>query len=380
MYMTRRRALLSSLALGAATVLAGCGASAEKRAPGSAARLPARRIVPEAVEQPVALSGAGASPLFVPLALFTSGYRATVDSGVDLEYRVSGSSDGIRQITERTADLGGSEGFLTDEQLTKAPDVLHIPLTMIGLVPTYNLPGIATSVRFSGAVLTDIYLGKIRRWNDQRLTALNPGTTLPDLEITPVYRSDSSYSTLIWTSYLSGSSPEWKTRVGVNITPTWPVGVGGRNSGGVATALRQTPGAIGYVLANFADENGLAKGLVQNPSGAFVGATSAGLTAAAESTAPSLPDDLRAFMLDAPHADAYPIAGFTYALVRRTISDPLKARALTNFLWWSLHDEIALDLQRAALYSPPPPAIVARVDPLLQSISVDGRPALALKG
>jgi phosphate transport system substrate-binding protein len=231
---------------------------------------------------------------------------------------------------------------LTDEQLKAYKDkygwnLLHFPTVLGGVVPIYNVPGVA-QLNFTGEALAGIFLGKITKWNDPELAKANPGVNLPAKNIVVVHRADGSGTSYVWTDYLSKVSPEWKTKVGTNSNPNWPTGVGGKNSDGVAGQVKQAANSIGYVELIFAVQNKISYGKVKNASGVFLEASLAGATAAAAKEAKTMPDDFRVSITNADGKDAYPISTFTYLLVPEKIADATKKKAITDFLKWMLTD------------------------------------------
>ena len=215
--------------------------------------------------------------------------------------------------------------------------MLHIPLVLGAVVPTYNVPITgqgSTALRFTGPVLANIYLGKITRWNDPAIAVNNPGLKLPDLPIAPVYRSDSSGTTSIWTEYLSKASGEWKAEVGSGTKVTWPVGAGAEKSDGVADAVSRTVGGIGYVELSYALSNGLPCGQVKNSAGTFIAPSIDGVTAAAAASLKDIPADMRYSLTDAPGTASYPIVGTSWALLYA--EQPYgKGKELVEFLLWA---------------------------------------------
>src|SRR5207253_6707279 len=243
-----------------------------------------------------------------------------------------GSGGGIKQVSSRTVDFGASDGPMTDEQLKQAPaELLHIPTVLGAVVATYNLPG-SPKLRVVPDVVADIFLGKITKWNDPRITATNPGVTLPDQQILVVHRSDGSGTTYIWVDYLSKVSKEWEQKVGRGTSVNWPVGLGGKGNEGVAGQVKNTPGALGYVELAYAVQNKLPVGAVRNAAGRFIEPTIESTTAAAAGAARNMPADFRVSLTNPPGDDAYPIASFTWRLVYREQPDQAKGRASVDFL------------------------------------------------
>jgi phosphate transport system substrate-binding protein len=327
-----------------------------------------------AVQADVELTGAGATfpkPLYDKWASEYS--RQHPD--VRINYQGIGSGGGIKQITEKTVDFGASDGPMTDKQLEKAPGVLHVPMTLGAVVPVYNLPGVAREkpLIFDGEVLADLFSGKIARWNDAKLASLNPGVNLPDRRVTIVHRSDGSGTTYIWTDYLSRVSEDWKKGPGKATTVMWPVGRGAKGNDGVAADVKQNEGSLGYVELIYAANNNIAYGDVMNASGNAIHASVQSVSAAA-ATLKNPPDDLRVSLVNAPGDSAYPISSFTWILVYQDEADAGKAKALTEFLWWCVHEGQALSAPLH--YAPLPAEFTPLVERKLKSVSSQGKPVL----
>lgn len=258
--------------------------------------------------------------------------------GVTISYEAVGSGQGIRDFIGYLTDFGGTDAAIAAGRVAaEAPDALHVPTVLGAVVPIYNVPELAgaAALNFSAQTLAGIYLGSITNWSDERIAADNPGVTLPDRNIIVVRRSDSSGTTSIFTDYLSKVDPTWRENVGSGTTVAWPVGVGAPGNPGVASTVLQTEGSIGYVELIFALANGLAYGSVQNSSGNYMAATLESVTAAAEGVV--YPPEVAVSITNPANPAAYPIAGFTYLLVRQnTYADANKAAALTDFICWSL--------------------------------------------
>ena len=273
--------------------------------------------------------------------------------GVRINYQPIGSGGGIKQLSAQTVFFGATDGPMTDEQLKAAPGpILHFPTVLGAVVPIYNIEGASQPLRFSGDVLAKIYLGRITKWNDAAIAALNPGVTLPATELAVVHRSDGSGTTYIWCDFLSKVSAEYKEKVGVATSVNWPAGVGAKGNEGVAGLVQQTPGAIGYVELIYALHNKIPFGSVQNKSGEFVTASLASVTAAAAGVA--VPDDFRVSITNPDGKDAYPIASFTWMLLYQNPADKARARTMVDFLKWALSDgqTFAPDLGYAQLPKP----------------------------
>jgi phosphate transport system substrate-binding protein len=307
------------------------------------------------------INGAGAT---FPYPIYSKWFDeyAKVDPSVRFNYQSIGSGGGQKQILAQTVDFGASDGPMSDDNLAKAPGkLLHIPTVAGADVVAYNLPG-NPALKFDADTITGIFLGKIKKWNDSKITALNPGVSLPDKEIVVVHRSDGSGTTFIFTDYLSKVSPEWKEKVGTNTSVNWPTGIGGKGNEGVAGQVRQTPGALGYVELIYATQNRMPYAEVKNSAGDFVKPTVESVTAALATA--DIPDDFRFSMTNAPGKDAYPIAGATWLLVYEQQKDPAKGKKLVEFLKWSLTqgEKMAKDLEYAPLPENVQQRVLKRID------------------
>ena len=318
----------------------------------------------------VSLQGAGASfpnPLYQK---WMSEY-GKVKPNVKLDYQSIGSGGGIKQLKEQTVDFGASDAPMKDEDLKSAPgEVLHVPTVLGAVVITYNLEGVSHPLRFSAEVLADIFLGKIKKWNDPKIAADNSGVTLPSTDITVVHRSDSSGTSAVFTDYLSKVSAEWKEKVGAGTSPSWPIGLGQKGNEGVTGQVKQTPNTVGYVELAYAVQNKLPVAQIKNASGNFITPSIDAVTAAASGSLATTPDDLRVSITNAAGADAYPISSYTYILVYKAQKDAAKGKALVDFLWWGIHDGegFAKDLQ----YAPLPADIVKRAEAKINSVTANG--------
>ena len=322
------------------------------------------------------MNGAGAT---FPYPIYSKWFDeyTKVDPGVRFNYQSIGSGGGIRQISERTVDFGASDGPMTDEQLKKAPsELFHIPTVLGADVATYNLPG-SPKLRFTGEVLADIFLGKITKWNDERIASMNLGVSLPNEPLLVVHRSDGSGTTYIWVDYLSKVSKEWERKVGRGTSVNWPVGLGGKGNEGVAGQVKATPGSIGYVELAYAITNKMPVASVKNAAGRFVDPTIESTTAAAAGAAKDMPADFRVSITNAPGENAYPISSFTWLLVYKNQADEAKGKALVKFLWWAMHD--GQKDQAALLYSPLPAPVVAKIEAKIKKITFAGHPIRALR-
>jgi phosphate transport system substrate-binding protein len=284
------------------------------------------------------LTGAGATFPYPIYSKWFSDYANA--TGIKINYQSIGSGGGVRQISEQTVDFGASDGPMSDEELAKAKGgpILHIPTVLGADVITYNVPGVTAVLKLTPSVIADIFMGRIKKWNDTRLASLNPGVTLPNQDILVVHRSDGSGTTYIFTDYLDKVSPAWHTGVGKGKEVKWPVGLGGKGNEGVSGQVKQTPGAVGYVELAYAKQNNLPAALVRNKSGQYIAASVPAVTAAAAGVAQSLPanTDYRLSIVDAPGAQSYPISSFTWLLVYQHQSDAVKGKKLVDFLNWAM--------------------------------------------
>ena len=322
----------------------------------------------------VQLNGAGATfPYIIYQDWILTYNQAHAD--VKLNYQSIGSGGGIRQFSDNTVDFGASDAPMKDSAITAiSGNVLHIPTVLGGDVPTYNLPDVKETLRFTPDVLADIFLGKITKWNDARLAAVNPGVKLPAVDIVVVHRSDGSGTTFIWTDYLTKVSPEWEQKVGRGTSVNWPVGLGGKGNEGVTAMVQQTPVALGYVELGYAMANHLPAGMVRNKAGKFITPSLESITAAAAGAMRVMgPNtDFRVSITNPDGEAAYPIASFTWFLLHKQYTDLAKASALVNFVWWA---ETAGQARAAPLgYAPLPGQLRPWIEARLHTITADGRP------
>lgn len=298
-------------------------------------------------------------------------------TGATIDYQGIGSGGGQKGIAEKTVHFAGSDAPMDRKVIAKcggAENLVEVPSCAGGIVAIYNLPGIKQALRFTGPVLAEIYMGKIRRWNDQKLVELNPGVELPDQAITAVWRTDGSGTNFVWTNYLCTQIAEFKSSIGAGLKVQWPVGLGGKGNPGVTHTVQQTVGGIGYVEQTYADQNHLAYGLVQNKEGNFVKATPKSVSLAGAGAV----DQMHGQMIPAniwhqAGKDTYPIASFTYLIVYKDLNnlpDKEAAQTLVNFLWWATHDgqKLAAKLD----YAPLAPAVQKKVEEALKTITYKG--------
>jgi phosphate transport system substrate-binding protein len=294
--------------------------------------------------------------------------------GVQIDYTSSGSSDGISKMIDKKNDFGCTDAPLNEEQTARAAAeggaVVHIPLVMGAVVPLYNLPGVEQTLKFTGPVLADIFMGKIKKWNDPALAKINPGVNLPDLEIVTAHRGDGSGTTFIFTDYLCKVSAEWAKGPGNGQQIKWPPaanGQGAQKNDGVAGFVSRTKGALGYVELIYALRENKKFGAVQNKDGQFVLASLEGVTAAAAGALNDIPDDLRFSMTNAPGKEAYPISGTTWAVLFVKQPNADKAAALEQLFKWLTGDQaqsMVKDLQYARL----PKELASRVEKQIERL------------
>jgi phosphate transport system substrate-binding protein len=313
----------------------------------------------------VLINGAGAT---FPAPIYTkwfSEYR-NVDSSANINYQAVGSGAGINQVTSGIVDFGASDMPMADDQLSKAKvKVLHFPTVMGAVVATYNVPGVTTSLNFTGEVLAGIFLGKITMWNDQQITKINPGVALPAEKITTVHRADSSGTTFAFTDYLSSASPEWKAGPGKGSSVNWPGGLASKGSDGVTGLVKNQKNSIGYVDLIYAVHNKLQYGKVKNKAGEFVEGNLTSVTAAA-AAAKKMPPDFRVSIVDQPGKGVYPISTFTWLLIPEEISDPAKKKVLVGFLKWMV--DKGQTYAEALDYAQLPKSIVAQEQKAIDKI------------
>jgi phosphate transport system substrate-binding protein len=316
------------------------------------------------------LIGAGAT---FPYPLYSKMFDVySKEYGVKVNYQAIGSGGGIRQLTNKTVDFGGSDAIMSEADLKEASaPILHIPTCAGAVVLTYNLPG-NPQLKFTPDVIGDLFLGKIGKWNDRRLSDINPGVKLPAMNVTVVHRSDGSGTTFIFSDYLSKVSREWKEKVGAGTSLNWPTGLGGKGNPGVAGLVKQTPGSIGYVELIYALQNKMPFGMVKNKKGNFVTATLAATSKAADT---NLPDDMKVSLTDTDGPEGYPISGFTWILVYKDQSygdrSEEKAKELVKLLWWMTHE--GQKYTEPLEYSPLSKKAVEKAEKLIKSITYKAR-------
>jgi phosphate transport system substrate-binding protein len=329
----------------------------------------------------VTINGAGATFPFPLIDTWRVDYQK-VQPGVNINYQSIGSGGGVKQFTEKTVDFGATDAPLTQNESQKAPGAVHIPETIGSVVAAYNIPSIPDKgLKLSGEVLADIFLGKITKWNDPKIQALNTDKTLPGDDIVVVHRSDGSGTTFVWTDYLSSASPAWKEQFGKGKSVQWPVGIGAPGNEGVANAIKSTPNTIGYIELSYALTTNTPFAFIQNKEGAFVEPTLASTKAAVQSFVASLPKGdgvwTNVSLVNAPGADSYPIASFSYLLLYKEMStdpnlDQAKAKALVDFISWAITE--GQKTAEGLDYVPLPEGVVKLNQDTLKSLTFNGQP------
>jgi len=318
------------------------------------------------------LTGAGAT---FPNPIYTKWFDAySKKTGVQINYQSIGSGGGIRQFTEGTVDFGATDGPMNDQQIaTVNGNVLHVPTVLGAVAVTYNLPSIGnTKLKFDGNLLVDIFMGRVTKWNDPKIAALNPGVKLPDMDLVVVHRSDGSGTTYVFTDYLNKFSREWKDKVGYATSVNWPIGLGGKGNEGVTQQVKQVEGGLGYVELIYALSNNLPYGVIKNSAGTFVEPSLESVTAAAAAAKLKPDTDFRVSITNAPGQNAYPIASFTWLLVHKDNKDAAKAKLIKDFLTWM----IGSDAQKMATelkYAPLPTEVVSLIQARLPTLKAGGK-------
>lgn len=313
---------------------------------------------------PILINGAGAT---FPYPIYSKWFNvySKINTSVQFNYQSIGSGGGIKQISAKTVDFGASDGPMTQDQMTQAPGrIYHIPMVMGAVVVTYNVEGFKKGLKLTPDIIADIFLGKITKWDDARIVSANSGVNLPSEDIIVAHRSDGSGTSYIFTDYLSAVSGEWKSKVGKGTSVNWPVGLGGKGNEGVAGLIKQTPGSIGYVELAYAEKNDLAYAEVENKSGNFIEPSLESTSKAAEGV--TMPEDFRVSLVNSSNPDAYSIASFTWLLIYKDMDDPVKGKAIVDFIKWAIHD--GQKYTKELLYAPLPEEVVALIEKKLEHV------------
>ena len=311
-------------------------------------------VFPAAAQE---LSGSGSTFIFPVMSKWLDAYEKA--SGVRIRYQPIGSSAGINEVRASVVDFGVSDAPLNDAQLLR-DGLMQFPLVIGAVVPVVNLDGIAPGqLRFTGKLLADIYLGRVKNWNDAAIAAVNPGVALPNKPILPVYRTDGSGTTFNFANFLSQSSPDWNAKIGASTSLAWPVGAGGKGNRGVAENVMSVKGAIGYVEYSYALQKKLAYGLVQNRAGNFVLPETASFLAATSGVDWTKSRDFYVLLTDTPGESAFPIMATSFALLHKYPKRPERNREAFEFFQWAL--ENGQDLASGLNYLPLPASLVRQV-------------------
>jgi phosphate transport system substrate-binding protein len=306
--------------------------------------------------QGVVLVGAGSS---VPLPLYRKWAELYNNNHktVQLQYVAMGNVEGIAQITRGVSDFGAGEVPLSPEERRQG-NLTELPIVIIGIVPIYNLPGVQ-QLRLSGEVLADVYLGHIKNWNDPAIAKINSGVNLPNLPIKVIYRPGGKGSNYVFTEFLSKTSAKFRDQMGRSTSPKWPVGQPAERSSDMADKVKATPGALGYVELQYADDNQIPHASVLNPAGKFVKGTAESITAASAAVEAPGWDKFAASLTNAPGAESFPISSFTWLYTRPSTRDPRRTAALVDLLNWAYSDGQEIAVQEG--YSKLPKALVAKI-------------------
>ena len=322
-----------------------------------------------AMAQTTRVTGAGAS---FPNPVYQRWGEGAKTAGIELNYQSVGSGAGINQIRNRTVDFGASDAPLSPQQLAEG-NLMQFPTVMGAVVPIVNVPGVADDgLRLTGELLADIYMGKVAKWNDARIAELNPGVTLPNLAIAPVYRADSSGTSFVFTSYLSAVSAEWKSRIGAGTSVRWGTGAGARGNEGVAGTVRNTRGGIGYVENAYATQNKLSTAQLRNKAGHYVKASMESFQAAASNADWSVPG-FAASLVDQGGDASWPIVSPTFILLPTNPTDMARTRAVLRFFDWAYSN--GGDAAHQLEYIPLPASVQNAVRAAWAKIEVNGQAA-----
>ncbi len=309
------------------------------------------------------ITGAGSTFVYPVLSKWAAEYSK--QKSVQVNYQSIGSGGGIAQIKAGTVDFGASDAPLTPDAL-HAAGLAQFPIVIGGIVPVVNLPGVKPGeLKLTGELLADIYLGKIKKWDDAAIAQANPGMKLPNQAIYVVHRSDGSGTTYNFVDYLSKISPEWKSKVGIGTSVAWPTGIGGKGNEGVAAYVERIKGAIGYVEYAYVIQNKMTYAMLRNAAGDYIAPSTASFQAAAASADWSKVQDFDLVMTDAPGKGAYPIAATTFILMHTNPKNSLAAKTAIAFFTWSL--DHGQNLASSLDYVPLPPSLVAEIETYIGS-------------
>lgn len=331
----------------------------------------------------VTINGAGATFPFPLIDTWRVDYK-NVKPNININYQSIGSGGGVKQFIEKTVDFGATDAPLTASELQRAPGAVHIPETIGSVVAAYNIPSIPNKgLKLTGPILADIFLGKIKKWNDPKIQSLNADASLPAADIIVVHRSDGSGTTYVWTDYLSNVSAAWNQQIGKGKSVQWPIGIGGPGNEGVANAIRGSPNTIGYVELAYALTTKMPYAYLQNQAGNFVEPTLESTKASVAETAANLPKGDASWehvsAVNAPGSNSYPVASFSYLLLFKDLStnpsiDQSKAKVLVDFISWAITkgQQSASSLS----YVPLPEQVVKLNQETLKSLTFQGKPLI----
>jgi len=349
-----RRSALLVFAAGTVVLAAACGSGGGTTTVTKSSGTPTSSKV---------LTGAGSTLVYPLVSQWEPDYATK--AGVTITYGAIGSGGGIDQITARAVDFGASDAPLSADQATACKGCLQIPWALGATVVTYNVKGVPNNLHLTGPVVADMFLGNITSWNDPKIRALNPGVSLPGTKVTPIYRSDGSGDSFVFSSYLSAVSPDFKSKVGASTQPPFSTGTGAAKNSGVAASVQSTDGAIGYVAISYIAADGLNQALIQNAAGKYVTPSVDGIKAAADAVTTAQPDgSIPLVNPPASAAAAYPLSTYTYAIVPK--SSP-KAAELKAFLTYAITDGQAFGPDLG--FPPLPSAVVSSDKTEIASIS-----------
>jgi len=342
--------------------------------------LPALFITTSAALGEIRLQGAGATfpnPIY---QRWVTEYEK-MHPDIKIDYQSIGSGGGIKFLTDRTVDFAGSDAPMNrkEQEATAAP-VLQIPSIAGGVAVAYNLPAFNGELKLTGPVVAEIFLGKIAKWNDAKIAAINPDTSLPDLAITPVFRTDGSGTNFVFTNYLGTQSDEFLENVGVGKQVKWPVGQGGKGSEGVTAVVQRTPGAIAYVEQSYATANRIPVVSIRNRSGKFVRPSPEAVSAAGEGALSKMRKTLAVSIWNQPGDNAYPISSFSYLIVYQDLNNlksAERAKALVDFLKWATTD--GQKMAASMDYAPLSEGVQKKVSEALSTLTFDGKAVAELK-
>ncbi|MEW6103366.1 MAG: phosphate ABC transporter substrate-binding protein PstS [bacterium] len=316
----------------------------------------------------IELQGAGASFPYPLYSKMFEGYYK--EFNVRINYQAIGSGGGIRQLINKTVDFGASDVFMSDNELKENLNILHIPICMGAVAITYNLPN-NPKIKLTPDIIADIFLGKVKKWNDKRIKEINPDTALPNKDIIVIRRSDSSGTTFIFTDYLSKISKVWGENIGRAPMVNWPIGLGGKGNAGVTSLIKQTQGSIGYIELTYAMEQNLPYAIIKNKNGNFIEPDISSVSLAGNI---EIPNDTRISIVNTANPLGYPISGFTWILVYKEQKNEQKGKGLTKLLYWMTHE--GQKYTKPLNYAPIPEPAVKKAEEIVKLITYNGKPLL----